>query len=232
MKLLAIDTASAQCSAALWDGSLAATRAVPTQREHARLLLPMIQALLAEAGWGMASLDAVAFGRGPGSFTGLRVAASVAQGLALGAALPVVPVSDLRALALQAVQFANASGGAKAPRAWRVGCCMDARMGEVYCASFDVPAGGLPADAEERVCAPGMFRPAAAPDLLVGPGFSAYAEALAPLLSSATACFAAVEPSAHAIAQLAAVDLQAGGGLDASEALPTYLRDNVARPSP
>ena len=134
MKLLAIDTASARCSAALWcDGTLL-QRAVPTPREHAQLILPMIDALLAEAGSGLRQMDGIAFGRGPGSFTGLRVAAAVTQGLAAGADLPVFPVSDLRALAAQAQ-------AARTTAAERPGelllACMDARMGEIYWGAFE-----------------------------------------------------------------------------------------------
>jgi tRNA threonylcarbamoyladenosine biosynthesis protein TsaB len=231
MRLLALDTASAQCSVALFDGASMALRAVATQREHALLLLPMVEELLREAGVGIASLDGIAFGRGPGSFTGLRVAASVAQGLALGADLPVLPVSDLRALALQAVRSAVPRLAVAGTRALRVACCMDARMSEVYAAAFEIPPGGLPADAAERVCAPADFRPPWPCELLIGPGFAAYAPALARLREGAWAILDDTEPCADAIAELAAADFAAGGGLDASAALPTYLRDNVARPA-
>jgi tRNA threonylcarbamoyladenosine biosynthesis protein TsaB len=108
MKLLALDTASGLCSAALSVDGEVLLRETPTTREHAQLVLPMVQSLLAEAQWSMAQLDAIAFGRGPGSFTGLRVAAGLTQGLAFGAGLPVLPVSDLRALAQQAAAVAPA----------------------------------------------------------------------------------------------------------------------------
>ena len=109
MKILALDTASAQCSVALLLDDELLARSVATARDHAQLLLPMIDALLAEAGTGLRQLDGIAFGRGPGSFTGVRVAASVTQGLALGAGLPIRPVSDLRALAEQARRRAGES---------------------------------------------------------------------------------------------------------------------------
>src|SRR5688572_16401274 len=102
MKLLALDTASGQCSVALQLEEDVRIRATVTTRDHARLLLPMVDELLAEAGITLASLDGIAFGRGPGSFTGVRIAAAVTQGLAAGAGLPVLPVSSLRALAGQA----------------------------------------------------------------------------------------------------------------------------------
>ena len=229
MRLLAIDTASAQCSAALdLDGDVR-LRAVATPRDHAQLLLPMIEGPLAEAGIGFTALDAIAFGRGPGSFTGLRVAASVAQGLALGAGLPVVPVSDLRALALHGADQALARRLAPAGAALRVAACLDARMSEIYAAAFEVDASGLPGEAPERVCAPGDFRPDPACAVAVGPGFAAYGDALAPLLASALLVLADVEPSAREIVRLGAVDLAAGKGCDASAALPVYLRDNVAQ---
>lgn len=227
MKILAIDTASARCSAALWlDGTLTSS-AVPTARDHARLLLPMIDALLGEAGIGLHTLDAIAFGRGPGSFTGLRIAASVAQGLALGAGLGVLPVSDLRALAEQGRR--RSSGGAALRQ---VVACMDARMAEVYWACFPVEGDALatgnviervgPA-AEVRLAAPGL-RSAGA-----GAGFAAYPDLARQLQIEAAACYGDLEPDAGDVAGLAAADLGAGCPLLApEEAQPVYLRDNVA----
>jgi tRNA threonylcarbamoyladenosine biosynthesis protein TsaB len=230
MRLLALDTASALCSVAVMQGEEVRWLETPTQRDHATLLLPMIEQLMAEAGLQFASLDAIAFGRGPGSFTGLRVAASVAQGLALGASLPVVPVSDLRALALQAAARASEQGGGPAPLG--VACCMDARMSEVYAAWFPLLPGGLPADVPETVCAPRDFRPVGPMDAVIGRGFDAYAEDLGPLIAQAPWRFPAAEPRAREIARLAALDFAAGLARDAAEALPVYLRDNVAKPAP
>lgn len=231
MRLLAIDTASARCSAALCCDGETRLRAVPTQRDHARLLLPMIESLLAEAGIGFAALDAIAFGRGPGSFTGLRVAASVAQGLALGAGLPVVPVSDLRALALQGRRIAVERGIFPADAALAVAACLDARMGEVYAAAFAVPARGLPADAPECVCPPQSFRPKPPCQIAIGPGFGAHAAALAPLRAAAGLILPEAEPCAADVAVLGVADFAAHGGVAADAALPVYLRDNVARPT-
>lgn len=228
MRLLALDTASALCSAALLlDGRLV-TREFATPREHAKLLLPMIDELLREAGASLADLDAIAFGRGPGSFTGLRVAASVAHGLSFGAGLPLIPVSDLRALALQAMDRAGGAGGPV-----DIACCMDARMGEVYAAAFRLGADAvLPADAAERVVRPAEFRPEGSFGLLIGRGFEAYREALAPLRSPDAVEFADAEPRARDVARLAEADWAQGLRTAESGALPVYLRDDVARPGP
>ena len=231
MRLLAIDTASARCSAALWSDGALVLRAVATQREHAQLLLPMIQSLLDEAGIGFDALDAIAFGRGPGSFTGLRVAASVAQGLAIGAGVPVVPVSDLRALALQGHRLAVERGVLPRGAPATVAVCLDARMSEVYAGAFAIPAGGLPGDAPESVCAPETFRPVGPCHVAIGPGFGAYAPALESIAAHAALVLPDSEPCATDIAILGAADFAVGGGRDADAALPVYLRDNVARPT-
>lgn len=226
MKILAIDTASARCSAALWLDGGSLHRGVETAREHARLLLPFVDELLAEAQLRLADIDVIAFGRGPGSFTGLRVACSVAQGLALGSGLPVMPVSDLRALALQAVARLE-------PRPFgQVLACMDARMGEVYWAAFPV-IGGLPGD--EGVIE-GVGPPASValgqvpgPAAAIGAGFSAWPGLAARLGIEAAACLPGLEPDALDIARLAAADLAAGRRAGpAEDAQPVYLRDNVA----
>lgn len=229
MKLLALDTASAQCSVALLLGDELLVREVATARDHAQLILPMIEAVLAEAGVTLRQLQGIAFGRGPGSFTGVRVAASVTQGLAAGADLPVLPISDLRALAAQALLRAPAA--LQQAEGSCVLACMDARMGEVYWAAYG-RSGALLADAvtPERVAAPAQLlslcpRPCG---LAAGMGLAAWPQ-IADSLQLAAACsFSAAEPHAREVARLAARDLAAGlQWLDGAQALPVYVRDQV-----
>src|SRR6185503_4238342 len=141
MNLLAIDTATENCSAALLCGGQLLERSELAPRRHAELILPMIDSLLAEAGLSRRSLDGIAVGRGPGAFTGVRLAISVAQGMALGLDVPVVPVSSLAALALDAPD----NGAA-------ILACIDARMGEVYTGTFRrMPDGRLESLGSETV---------------------------------------------------------------------------------
>lgn len=231
MKILALDTATENCSAALWvDGSLL-QQEVEAPRGHADLILTMIDELLAQSATPLAGLDAIAFGRGPGSFTGVRLAASVTQGLAFGADLPVVPISDLRAVAqraLNSVPQANA-----AVRHMLV--CNDARMQEVYWACFERGSEGLMAPAGiERVSKPADVRlPAEWAGTLVsaaGRGFAAYTELSERLLQTLTDINVNTLPGAGEIAALAVAEVRAGRVLAPEEAVPVYLRDDVARP--
>lgn len=228
MKILALDTATEMCSAALWiDGALR-SESRESARDHAQLILGMIDRLLADASLRLAALDGIAFGRGPGSFTGVRLAAAVTQGLAFAADLPVVPVSSLRALALQ--------GSELAPGSDLVLCCMDARMGEVYTALYAVAADAEHIGAEpigaEAVLPPSQVGWPLQTDARVvgiGRGFSAYPSLRdLPLMPTAwTALADRALPRAQDIARLAAVDLQAGRAVPAAQALPVYLRNNV-----
>ena len=228
MKILALDTASAQCSAALLLDDQLLTRSVATAREHAQLLLPMIDALLAEAGTSLRQLDGIAFGRGPGSFTGVRVAASVTQGLAMGAGLPVRPVSDLRALAEQARRRAPGN-----LHAGSILACMDARMGEVYWATYGLREDQvLEHDMPERVGSPASLLDALAgrPLLAIGMGLAAHVHIGKQFGLDDQHCFADAEPHAQDVARLAHFDLAAGAGwLDAAAAQPVYVRDDVAK---
>ncbi|HEY0180000.1 MAG TPA: tRNA (adenosine(37)-N6)-threonylcarbamoyltransferase complex dimerization subunit type 1 TsaB [Dokdonella sp.] len=222
MNLLAIETATEACSAALLtrDGRLLA-RAELAPRRHAELLLPMCEALLDEAGLGRRDLDAVAVGRGPGAFTGVRLGVAAAQGIALALAIPVVPVSSLAALALQ-----TPATGAAATLA-----VVDARMGEVYAGAFARTHDGLvePLGAETVGCADALQLPPAPTWNVIGSGWASDRAALSARLP-APPVWADAEryPLAADVARLAAPIARAGRGVDPERALPVYLRDKVA----
>jgi tRNA threonylcarbamoyladenosine biosynthesis protein TsaB len=234
VRILALDTATENCSAALLiDGQLHATEQL-IDRGHAERILPMVDELLRAAHLRLADLTAIAFGRGPGSFTGVRLAASVTQGLACGAGLGVVPVSDLRAVAQRALELSAA------PR--RVLVCNDARMHEVYWACFErSPDGFAMAVTEERVGSPaGVVLPAQwrnspedglASVLGVGSGFAAYPQLGASLSASVNVASDRLLPRAAEIARLAALEVANGHLFRPEQALPVYLRDDVARPA-
>jgi tRNA threonylcarbamoyladenosine biosynthesis protein TsaB len=236
-RILALDTASGQCSVALLSRGQLIARAVLTARDHARLLLPMVDEALAEAGLALRDLDGIAFGRGPGSFTGVRIAAAVTQGLAAGAGLPVLPISDLRALAERARLVVAATGSA--PAGSRLLACMDARMGEVYWGLFlNADAAVEAAEGGERLSAPdGLLRELQAlkstPGQVVGAagmGLGAWPSLIAQLDLPSAHCLAAAEPHAGDIARLAAADLSAGASWqDPETAQPVYLRDRVVQ---
>jgi tRNA threonylcarbamoyladenosine biosynthesis protein TsaB len=223
MKLLALDAATEACSAALYHDGEARERFEIAPRRHAELLLPMAKELLAEAGWRLQDLDALAFGRGPGAFTGVRIAAGLIQGLAYGANLPVAPVSDLAA---QALRCAREQGARK------VLCLQDARMGEVYWAAFDCYEPAAPAAlAPERVSEPTAL-PVEDFDTGwhgAGNGWAAHETALAPLAARLGRIGEVTHPHAADIVRLAANMLERGEIVDAAHAMPTYVRDEVAR---
>jgi tRNA threonylcarbamoyladenosine biosynthesis protein TsaB len=225
VKLLALDTATELCSAALWLDGAVRSRESSRTHSHSELILPMIGELLDETGVQLAQLDAIAFGRGPGGFTGVRLAASVAQGLAFSAQLPLLPISDLRALAAQALLLADG------PRHALI--CQDARMDEVYWGCFELRGEQLRAVMAEAVAAPGAVTlPPAWDGALVagaGSGFDAYAAQLAAVAGQLTALYPQLRPRAREIALLAAQD-GLGCALSAEQAQPVYLRDNVAQP--
>ncbi len=228
MKILALDTATENCSAALLvDGALIGREALLARGQSERIL-PMLQEVLAEGGVSLSGLTAIAFGRGPGAFTGVRLAASITQGLAFGAGVPVIPVSDLRALALR--------GFGEVPGASRAFVCTDARMGEVYCGAFEHTAGdpAAPATAEAvlapgRVSLPPPWDTGPGP-LLAGSGLAAYPELERSLGRTGCQLLPALWPRAHEIAVLALREAAAGRMLPAEAAIPVYLRDDVAQP--
>lgn len=186
-------------------------------QSHSQVILPKVAALLAESGLTMSMLDGIAFGAGPGSFTGLRISCGVAQGLAFGANLPVVGIGTLLALAEQ-------SGEQK------VYACLDARMGEVYFAAYEKQAG-----AWVEIIAPGLAKPEQLPTLSgegwvgVGSGWDAYHEALLAVLGAQVQRWLpSHSPSATAMARLAMPILVTGKGVPAAQAAPVYIRNKVA----
>ena len=223
MKLLALDTATDACSAAACEGDAIHERFEFAPRRHGRLLLTMVNEVLAEAGWEMSDLDAVAFGRGPGSFTGVRIAAATAQGLAFGADLPVIAVSSLGALA----QTAFATHGVR-----RCAAALDARMDEVYFGAYEIDAQGIaqPARREQVCAAEELSLPDGGSWTGVGPGWAAYeSRLLARLGDRIEGIHAAAYPRARDIATLAAFGFSRGEAVRAEAALPVYLRDRVTQ---
>ena len=223
VKLLAIDTAESACSAALLVDGAVLSRMEQAARGHSERILPMMQSLLSEAGCSLNELDALAFGRGPGSFTGLRIAAGVIQGAALGAGLPVVPVSTLRALAQGAFRMHGAR---------QVLSALDARMAEVYWGAYVLGDKGLMQPSiDELVCAPSAV-PAAGKGAWfgAGSGWQAYAQTLE---EGAGTNLVQVLPDMQIDAQdmlhLAAADFAVGRAVEPEHAIPVYLRDNVAK---
>ena len=222
-RILALDTATENCSVALWLDSDLRMRARISARQHADLLLGMVDELLGEASLALSDLTCLAFGRGPGGFTGVRIATSVAQGLALGADLPVMPVSDLQALAWCAWQR----------HGWqRVLVAMDARMGELYTLPCELDAQGrVLAMGEEQVLPPAQLQLPPGTWCGAGRGWAAHADALGGLIGRLNGVDDSLYPDAAAVASLAALALGDGAaGLDVADACPVYLRDRVATP--
>jgi len=220
MRVLALDTATEACSVALLSGDECISRSAEGGRSHAQQVLEMVEAVLAEAEGSLSMLDGIAASIGPGAFTGVRISVAVAQGLAFGAGLRVVPVSTLEALALQTVQ----SGGRLAL------ACLDARMGEVYwgCFAADL-ARGLIASCPASVGPPeSVVLPVPGAYRGIGRGFGAYpALAALPGLKLDPKDTTAL-PNAREFARLGALRLQRGEGMDPADLSPLYLRDKVA----
>lgn len=216
--ILAIETSSELASCALLRGDAILSRESSGVRTHSQSILPLVQELLAEAGIALADCDAIAYGAGPGSFTGVRTACGIAQGLAYGAGLPVVPVVTLDAMALACQQQHGMQ---------QVLTVLDARMGEVYWAQYDLADG----DAVQAVLPPVLSAPGAvAPEgdvTACGNGFAAYVAELAGLPCAATSD-AAIMPHAIQIGQLAQRAFAAGQTVSAAEAQPLYLRNKIA----
>ncbi|MGH8728637.1 MAG: tRNA (adenosine(37)-N6)-threonylcarbamoyltransferase complex dimerization subunit type 1 TsaB [Burkholderiales bacterium] len=217
MKVLAFDTSTELCSCALLSGDEIEYREKQAGQSHSEVLLPMIDSLLTDAGLRLASLDAIAFGCGPGSFTGLRIACGVAQGLALGANLPVVAITSLLALA-------------EGQKARRVVACVDARMREIYHAAYEREE-----DEWKCVSPPALCCPDDAPLLAghgwsgCGSGFKAHGDVLSRRYAGKLAAIdSEALPRAGEIVRLAARRFARGEVTDAADAAPLYLRDKVA----
>ncbi len=223
MNLLALETSTHRLSVALWRDGACLERAEEIASGGSERLLPWVRELLDEAGMALADLDGIAFGSGPGGFTGLRLACGVAQGLACGLDLPVLGVSTLEALALAAQRHDRDIE--------RVFACLDARMNEVYCAAYLIRDGVPESILAPFVAAPGMVAEVVTPHLTgeawvgCGDGLSAYSDLLAGRLART---IPALSPAAACVAQLAAPRLARGEGVDAALATPLYVRDKVA----
>ncbi len=218
MNILAFDTSTEYCSVALlYDGKLTFREELAGQN-HSELILPMIDALLSASNLELSLLNGVAFGAGPGSFTGLRIACGVAQGLAYGAGLPVVPVGTLLALA-------------QAAGAPRVVTCLDARMGEIYHAAYQRKGAAWSETVTPNVCKADAAAALEGEDWVgCGNGFAVYGDALAARYYGQLARVQSQAfPHAREVAQLALPVLAAGQGIPAEQAVPLYVRDKVAR---
>lgn len=234
MQVLALETSTEYCSVALWQDGAVVEHCERVGQRHSELLLAMLDALLKDAGLRIKDVDGIAFGMGPGSFTGVRIACGATQGLALGANLPVAGVCTLLALA-------EASGKS------RVIAALDARMSELYLAVYERRAGVWVALVEPCLCKPEeapkvgnllfakanaeLTPPAVTGDgwYGVGSGFAVHGVALqARYAGQLQGVDAAAVPQAAAIAALGAEQFAQGRGVDAALALPLYLRDKVA----
>ncbi|MBI5618858.1 MAG: tRNA (adenosine(37)-N6)-threonylcarbamoyltransferase complex dimerization subunit type 1 TsaB [Gammaproteobacteria bacterium] len=222
MKLLALETATDACSAALFIGGAIRERFELAPQRHTKLLLPMVGALCAEAGITPAELEAIAVSVGPGAFTGVRIAASIAQGLAIAHELPIAPVSTLAALA----QGAFRRTGRRCVLA-----TLDARRGEIYVGRYAVPpdCSSVTALAPDALCAPDALDPALpAPDwIATGPGWQAYRDTLEPRCGARAEPGELQHPRALDVATLGLAILQAGGGVAPELLQPVYLRGAI-----
>ncbi|MEP6898616.1 MAG: tRNA (adenosine(37)-N6)-threonylcarbamoyltransferase complex dimerization subunit type 1 TsaB [Rhodanobacter sp.] len=221
MNLLAIETATEACSVALIHGDELIARSEIAPRRHTDLVLPMAESLLAEAGISRHALDAIAVGRGPGAFTGVRLGVSLAQGMALALDVPVVTISSLAALALEAPEDDDST----------ILAVIDARMGEIYAACYRRDDnGGLIALDHERICkADALELPIAAAWQVVGSGWATYATVLSQRFTGTLRSADGLRyPQAAHVAELALHEFKAGRAQAPELALPVYLRDKVA----
>ncbi|WP_415893665.1 tRNA (adenosine(37)-N6)-threonylcarbamoyltransferase complex dimerization subunit type 1 TsaB [Neptuniibacter sp. PT8_73] len=218
-KILALDTSTDACSVALsLNGEIQEDfRIIP--RQHTQQLLPMVQEMLANAQLAVTDLDAIAFGRGPGSFAGIRIATGVTQGLAYAADLPVLPVSTLAALALAASDKEQVSS---------VVAALDARMNEIYVASYQIESGELTTLLDEKVCAPAELSLGEGSYFAVGSGWRYLEDMSSDTQNAISVSEELYYPSAAYMLKLAEQDWTQGKAVAADKALPVYLRDEVA----
>ncbi len=217
--ILILDTATENCSAALFHQGQLYQVAAEAPREHSQRILPMVEGLLTQAQIGLKQVDVIGFGRGPGSFTGIRIGIAMVQGLALGAEKPVLPLSNLAALAQGAIDQG----------ATQVLCAIDARMGEVYFGHYQAVDGLARLVGEEQVIAPAAIQQQLdaieTTTAAVGTGFDAYPELLANPLLQFDARYRL--PTAAMLLPLARAAWQAGEAIAIEEAEPVYLRNEV-----
>jgi tRNA threonylcarbamoyladenosine biosynthesis protein TsaB len=220
LKILAVDTATENCSVALSCGDHVISRSEIAPREHTNKILPMVDEVLAEAGVALSQVDALAFGRGPGSFTGVRIGIGIAQGLAFGADLPMIGVSTLEAMAAQSYRLTGAT---------HVLAAIDARMGELYVGQYQrTQTGRWQCLGEEMVVAPDALLPHSNQGVwtLAGTGWPAYPDLEAQLgLQSVRS--EVLYPQAQDMIAIAQHAYQSGEAVAAELASPTYLRDKV-----
>jgi len=219
MNILAIDTATEACSAAIFMNNDVVERFELAPRLHTQKLLPMMEAVLAEAELSLSQLDALAFSRGPGSFTGLRVAASVIQGVGLATDLPIVPVSTLAAMAHQAFRQTHTHT--------TVGVAIDARMQQVYWGQYHILGlGQVEALANEQVINPSQIAlQNAKVETLIGNAWDIYADQWTAHTLNIQTPFN--YPHAQDVAWLANTAMASQQYVSVEQALPTYLRDQV-----
>lgn len=217
MRVLALETSTEYCSVALWQDGAIVERCGLAVQKHSEMLIAMLDGVLQDSGFRIQHMDGIAFGMGPGSFTGVRIACGAAQGLAFGASLPVAGICTLQALA-------EASGKEK------VIAALDARMGEIYHAAYEKHDGAWVVVSEPCLCKPEDAPLLPGDDWFgAGSGFTMHGAVLAERYAGQLqGVDGAAVPQAAAIAALGAAQFAQGRGTDAAEALPLYLRDKVA----
>jgi len=232
LNLLAIESSTEQCSVALRCGDQTQQLVSDQPRGHAEQILPMIETLLADSGISRQQIDQVVFGQGPGSFTGVRIACSVAQGLGFGLDIPVLPISSLAGLAQAALPEIMHTEKSDTPPTHRIIVAQDARLGEIYAGTYEFVADELTAITTEQVLKPASFdnhfRLSGDDWVAAGNGWQVYFEALhAVLTGRVKQQLPACHPDAKALLKLATGAVYRHRGVSADQAQPVYVRDQV-----